>query len=529
MKRMMLVLWLLTAALPLMGQGITRSHGLGLRLSFWNMADQNMRFNFHTTSVQGSVDLAGVGFWLSYHSRIQRNWFMQYDLATVASIHSNMIGGQRSESRISTVIPLLLGIRYYPFADGLRGSLQPWFGAGAGPYWVTDFDIRESGTGTEVDIEGSGKAFYGGYASIGAHLLITSWLALTFDTKYHFVDWRSKGIYSGPEFGLGMTLMWGKSREMFQVVGSKLIVDQLYPAYYQFYNTYPLALVTVRNLTGGPIEINVRSSIDGYTPRPRESGFIRLERHETRDIPVTVLFGARLLDVENRAPAVLDLVIEGRAGTTLRKTVSAGLIIHQRNAWDGDMQKLKFYITPDDPGILAECRTLTGGWSDGHEPEALITARAIIDHLSSRKLSYRRDPNIPFYRDDRVLYPRETLAAGGGDCDDLTVLVASYLEGAGLHTAFVEVRDPGKDLAHLYLLFSTGLGPAAGESVSANEKRYIIRSGSRGEAAIWIPLECTLLGEGFDASWMSGAAQYLDEAILRRGLEEGWVRIIDVE
>ncbi|HNW60314.1 MAG TPA: hypothetical protein PKI62_11605 [bacterium] len=529
MKRTFLLLWLLGSPLLLLGQGITRSHGLGVRLSFWNMMDQNMRFTLDASAVRGSVDLSGVGFWLSYQSRIQRNWFMLFDLATVASIHSDLVGERENDAHVSTVIPLLLGFRHYPYGGRLRGSLQPYFGVGAGPYYVTDFNVKEADSGMDVHIEGSGKTFYGGYASAGAQLHFTSWLALTFDTRYHFVDWRSKGAYSGPEFGIGMTLMWGRSQEMFQVLGSKLIVENLYPAYYQFYNTYPLALVTVRNLTGSPIEINVRSNIEGYTPRPRESGFIRLAGHETRDIPVTVLFGPKMLEVENRTPAVLDLVIEGRAGTTLRKTVSAGLTIHQRNAWDGDMQKLKFYITADDPQIIKECSALTANRPGSREPEALATARAIFDHLSQYGLRYRRDPNIPFYKDDRVLYPRETLQAGGGDCDDLTVLLASYLESAGYATAFVEVRDPGKEMAHLYLLFSTGLGPVSGELISSNEKRYIARTAPGGETLLWIPLECTLLGRSFEESWMTGASQYLDEAVLRNGLAEGWVTIIDVD
>lgn len=529
MKRMIILFWLIGGSLPLLGQGITRSHGLGFRLSFWNMADQNMRLSLHTSSVRGSVDLAGIGFWLCYHSRIQKNWFMQFDLASVANIHTELIGEPENDVNISTVVPLLLGVRYYPLAERLRGSLQPYFGGGAGPYWVTDFDIHETDAGTNVEIEGSGQLMYGGYASAGAHLLFTSWLALTFDTKYHFVDWRSKGPYSGVEFGLGLTVMWGKSREMFEVVGSKLIVDHLYPAYYQFYNTYPIALVTIRNLSGYPIEINVRSSIEGYTPRTRESGFVRLERHQTKDIPVTVLFGPKLLDVKERAPAVLDLVVEGRAGTTLRKNLSAELIIHQRNAWDGDIQKLKYYITPDDPRILQECRALAAAKSGDAEPEALTMARAIFEHIVQYGLKYRRDPNIPFYQDDRVLYPLETLQAGGGDCDDLTVLMASYLESTGIHTAFVEVRDPEKSTAHLYLLFSTGLGPESGEAVSSNEKRYIIRANQRGEPVLWIPLECTLLEGSFTASWLSAASQYLEEAILRNGLAEGWVTIIDVE
>lgn len=527
MKRFVFLICLAGLATPMHAQGISRSHGLGFRLSFWNMADQTFRLNLDTAPARGSVDLAGVGFWLSYHSRIQRNWFMQFDLASVATIHSEFSTENEGDADVSAVVPILLGVRHYPMADRLRGALQPYWGAGAGPYWVSQFDVQERAQSTNVTLSGTSQVIYGGYASAGAHLLFTSWLALTFDSKYHFVDWRSKGTYSGPEFGLGLTVMWGKSREMYQIMGTRLIVENLYPAYYQFYNTYPLALVTIRNLTGYPIEVNVRSHIDGYTARDKDSGFIRLERHETRDIPVTVIFGPQLLKVAGRAPAVLDLMVEGRAGNTLRKTLSAELVIHHRNAWDGDMQKLKFFVTADDAQIMQQMQAWISRDSIG--TNALDIARTLFDRLSAYGLRYRHDPNIPFYKDERVLSPVETLQSGGGDCDDLTVLCASFLESAGIHTAFVEVKDPDKSMAHLYLLFSTALAPDQAETISSNEKRYIIRENERGESLLWIPLECTLLQTGFENAWLSGATQYLNEAVVRNGLAEGWVTIHDVE
>ena len=116
-----------------------------------------------------------------------------------------------------------------------------------------------------------------------------------------------------------------------------------------------------------------------------------------------------------------------------------------------------------------------------------------------------------------------------GDCDDLVVLFSSLLESVGISTAFIDVEDPAKELAHVYLMFDTGLTREDGYLVSPNEKRYVVRGDSSGRRTVWVPLETTLIHEGFDAAWQAGARTYLEEGILRHGIADGWVKIIDVD
>jgi len=144
-------------------------------------------------------------------------------------------------------------------------------------------------------------------------------------------------------------------------------------------------------------------------------------------------------------------------------------------------------------------------------------------------LRYHSDPNIPFYKDDRVQYAHETLNLKSGDCDDLVVLYASLLESVGINTAFVEVRDSQKELAHLYLMFNTSVSPIQGHLISSNEKRYLMRDNSIGQKTIWLPIETTLINHGFEQAWKAGALEYLEDGVVRSGIAEGWVRIIDVE
>jgi hypothetical protein len=144
------------------------------------------------------------------------------------------------------------------------------------------------------------------------------------------------------------------------------------------------------------------------------------------------------------------------------------------------------------------------------------------------EIRYRHDPNILFYQDDRVQYAMETIDQRGGDCDDLVILYASFLESLGMKTAFVETRDPEKEIAHLYLLFATGLPAEQGQLISSNEKRYILREKPNGQKEIWIPVETTLIDKGFEEAWKIGATEYLQDGIIRNGLEQSWVKVIDV-
>ena len=113
-------------------------------------------------------------------------------------------------------------------------------------------------------------------------------------------------------------------------------------------------------------------------------------------------------------------------------------------------------------------------------------------------------------------------------CGRAGEVLNELLESAGIKTAFVDVNDPEKEIGHVYLLFDTGLPPEQSNLISSNEKRLIQRESITGKSTIWLPVETTLIEEGFEEAWSKGAMQYLQNANLRNGLLEGWVKIINV-
>lgn len=524
---------LLTNLLPLTmapAQGITRAQGLGLRMSSWNITGRRTTINVDGLNGKTQVDLSGMGPTIYYFSRAYRNLYLETSLGVIGGVVADAESAGRSTVSVESIVPFVVGLRYDFMSMRLSGALHPYLAAGGGPYSV--FNVKtssgydgSSGVGQETI---QTRMDYGWFFGGGVNLTLTNWFALDADLKYHMIEIPDLKDYSGLELGIGFSVMWGRMLEVYEIRQVRLVMSDIYPAYQQFYTTFPIALVTVKNLAGHPIEVNISSQVKGYSLRKKDSGFMRLGAGETKDIPVTVFFNRRLLENDNRETVILDMAVEVRAATTHRETLSAPIVIHSRNAWNGDMAMLPRFLTPEDEEvrrfagrIALNLNTVEAGL------ETMSRAAALFDALSAMNIRYLPDPNIPFYRDDRVQFAAETLDAGSGDCDDLAVLYASLLESLGIQTAFVEVQNPDVELAHVYMLFNSGLTAAEGFLLSDNEKRYILRENASGQSMAWVPVETTLLAEGFQQAWNAAALAYLQDGILANGLADGWVKIID--
>jgi hypothetical protein len=519
MKITIRIIILATVLILLMGekvpaQGITKSTGLGFRGGIWTYKEFP-----HSEIAPGSVVTSPFSASIYFFSRLSGNWYLE---GSIGGVSDAKIGIGVVET--VSLIPLLFAVRYDLLSPKHASAFQPYIAFGLGHYWAVHSYVGGGSVVTRTDPKVG--AFLGG----GINVVVQSWLAFNSDIKFHLVNFDDTAAenYNGMAFNIGFSIMWGLEREIFRVEEIRVVVKDIYPAYYQFYNTYPLALVTIKNTVSYPIEINVHSNVQGYSERSRESGFKTINPGETKDIQVFALFGPRLLSATHREPAVIDLKVEARAGATITKTLSANVVIHSRNAWNGEMDRLGFFLTPDDEQVMRVSRDITNPIKNG-TAQKFYRAKAIFNELKKMGIRYHSDPNIPFYKDDYVQFAAETVTKGMGDCDDLVVLYASFMESVGINTAFVEVRDPEKEMAHLYLMFDTGLSPQEGHLITSNEKRYIVRESTAGRTTVWIPVETTFIDAGFDQAWNAGAMAYLQEGVLRSGITQGWVRIIDVD
>jgi hypothetical protein len=461
------------------------------------------------------------GGMLYFFARLVDRWYLE---GSIGGASRNVITAGTVEN--ISMVPFLMGARFDLLSRNLGSIFQPYLALGGGMYTITR-NIVAASVVNESDAELG--IFLGG----GVNVVLASWFALNADIKYHLINQTSsyKSDLSGVQMGFGLSFMFGGMPELLRIEDINVIVEDIYPAYYEFYATYPILQVSVRNMVSYPIEVNLHSNIEGYSERSQESGFIQIPAGETEKIPVYAIFGQKLLYAKQREPAIVDLSLEARAGASHIESMSVNVMIHSRNAWNGEVNRLSFFLTPDDEGIMKLSRGIVGQFNDETNTNSLRLkqAREIFNNLTQAGIRYQSDPNIPYYQDDYVQYASETMEKKSGDCDDLVILYCSLLESIGIQTTFVDVQDPEKDIAHLYMMFDSGLSPIEGAAISMNEKKYVIRERSSGKKSIWIPVETTLMQEGFEEAWNNGATTYIEEGVFRSGIAEGWMKIVDVK
>jgi hypothetical protein len=336
--------------------------------------------------------------------------------------------------------------------------------------------------------------------------------------------------YASDRVQLSLKLMFGSVRPALATLERVEIADGIYPSAYELLAYRPFGKALVKNVSDQPIEARVRFYMEKYMDVPTESQPVYILPGETRDVPLTAVFNDHMKKVDRAVIGEGNVFVSATPAEEYDDKYALPVMIRGRNAWDGDVATLRYFVTPDDPAIVRYTRDVLLARRDSVRDEgtALETYRkaVVLINAFAGKLIYVSDPTSSA---DIVQYPAETLQLRGGDCDDMTACFSSLLNSIGISTAFVDVIPLGDSLkSHIYLMFDTGVKPEFGNSISTNAKRYIVRKNRRGEESVWIPIETTVISHGFDAAWSQGSQEYFDDVEVGLGLAKGWVRIVDV-
>lgn len=336
--------------------------------------------------------------------------------------------------------------------------------------------------------------------------------------------------YSRDRITLSVRAAFGHIRESLARIEGVTLAGGIYPAARELLAYKPIGVAKVRNISDKPIQARVSFFVDRLMDAPTESQPVYIAPGSEADIPVTAVFNDQVDRVSTQTIREGNVFVNATPAEEYDDRFQTRLLIHGRNAWDGDVTTLRYFVTPDDPAVLKYSRDVLLAARDSLAaaaglPDQFVRARTLIATFAG-KLQYVNDPRLSA---DFVQYPSETLGLRGGDCDDMTVCFASLLSSIGVPTAFVDVIPPGQPReAHIYLLFDTGVEPRFGSSIAGNPKRYVVRRNAQGKETIWLPIETTVIARGFDEAWSSGAQRYFDDVEVGLGLAHGWVRIVDV-
>ncbi len=227
---------------------------------------------------------------------------------------------------------------------------------------------------------------------------------------------------------------------------------------------------------------------------------------------------------ENRAGAV-QVALSYEAGELhFDETRTFPIVVLDKNAlsWK-EPDSAAAFVTHRSQAIQAAAKSIAATAGDADGTSVLRLPVAIFRSLAG--LHYTKDPLNPFRTGglDYVQFPTETLARGGGDCDDLAVLYAALAEAAELETLLVTTRE------HIFVAVDSGL-PVRNALLLAADPTMVLEH----EGRAFIPIETTKVGRPFLEAWKEAAAEIASARSKRGELETidpraAWKRFAPVE
>jgi tetratricopeptide (TPR) repeat protein len=302
---------------------------------------------------------------------------------------------------------------------------------------------------------------------------------------------------------------------------ASFVIDDLFPSLLPLYQARPAGRVVIRNSGDAPaadvtVELNIRRYMDFPTTTDPVSD---IPPGGEAEIPISVPLSREVLNLEEQMPAQAQITLRYRsAGGEFQENRTTRVTIHRRTAlsWD-DSGKLASFVTPNEEvvsrfahrvvseaGRAAGERVSAGAGDPPSLGRVIDRASRIADALGVHGMAYIQDPDTPISAIlgdsgvvDTVRFPRTTLLYRSGDCDDTTALVCSLYESVGIRTAIL--TSP----AHVFMAFDTG-EPETHEWMFENEELEAIRH----NGTLWLPVETTVLDQGFYTAWREASALY---------------------
>ncbi len=322
------------------------------------------------------------------------------------------------------------------------------------------------------------------------------------------------GLYNGIDVSLGAGLSFSIRKKPGDVEGLKITdieFENVFPVFHKYYDDHPVGKATLNNsgeflLT----DIKINLLVKEYMDAPKECAEIpKLKPGESTEIDLYALFARRILEITEATKAAAEISVKYKLnGKSYSDTRVETLRIHDRNAmiWDDD-RKAAAFVTAKDPLLLTFSKNIMG-MVKGKRGQVVNTnvrlAMAFHESLSVYGMTYSVDPKTPYTEFskkrteiDFLQFPRQTLQYKAGDCDDLSILYAAFMESVGIETAFITI--PG----HIFMAFSTDMDPETARTSFSIPDNLIIMNGKT-----WIPVEVTEIDGGFLKAWEKGAKQW---------------------
>lgn len=326
--------------------------------------------------------------------------------------------------------------------------------------------------------------------------------------KYFPQDEELLGIYNDLKKSLGSDVV-AKPVPSLEVMSVELGV--LFPALMNVYACEPSGVLKVKNNSKETIKnVELSAYIRKYMDFGSASDIVaEIKPGDTVEIPIKTVLNSEVMKVNENVNLQMQLTLTWNEKNLQKKQViTRPVTMYKKSAivWS-DTSMLSCFILPNDKSVASfafntivinERKVLSHNISNGI---------LICNAVGKLPVKYIPDPIAPVseqlgneYAVDTVRLPFETLKLKGGDCDDLTTLLCSLMESAGISTALITTSG------HIFMAFNTG---KAYNSVWNNLPDGYAALEVDGEA--WIPVEVTACNNGFMKAWKTACDTLMNE------------------
>lgn len=358
----------------------------------------------------------------------------------------------------------------------------------------------------------------------GAEIIASSYISPKFIVDAGFKYNRKDDMFDTISFSIGASISMASNLEQIEVEMLRTI--SILPVFYEYYNENPTLKVKIHNKERFPItKLNISMKKTSITDRNKITLPVYIESGETTEITIPIKFKDSILSQTKLITENLNIKFKYKAGSALRSVDAIATVkTYGRNSfvWQTPLEdenevffnkvitendgKVAVFVNPSDSDMIKLSHEIQNKYEDelgfDNINTNLKSIYKVVSYLQSRNISYQIDPNsIPYDSQnitvDYLKFPAETLQAGFGDCDDLSLLYSQLLESAGIKCAFVTV--PG----HIFIAADSGMTEKEITSLFNDNSMFIENNGS-----FFIPIEVTVCNKGFKYAWQMGIKEW---------------------
>jgi tetratricopeptide (TPR) repeat protein len=304
-------------------------------------------------------------------------------------------------------------------------------------------------------------------------------------------------------------------------------LSPIFPVFYKYFDTSQLGTVSIKNMEKGTIsKVAITFLIPQFMDSPKLCAEIpSMQPGEAKEVGLYALLKDSVLGItEGTKVAAVIRVSYLLDDTNLYVEKTESVRIYDRNAmtWEDDRRAAAF-VTAKDPMVMRFSKAVNGMVRDDPNPAVSLSFRiamAMFQGLGLYGVHYTVSPNGSYadyavnkYAVDYLQFPRQTLAYKGGDCSDIAILFSALLESLGIETAFITV--PG----HVFIAFAPGIDQSEARNLFSSPEDLFTSEGKP-----WIPVEITMVQDGFLKAWQEGAREWRENTDTRAffPLHECW-------